>query len=181
LTVAVTYQEQELVALLKAKDEQAFNYLYGNYSGALYNIVLQVIPDTQLAGDVLQEAFVNIWKKIGTYDAAKGRLFTWMLNVTRNLAIDMVRSKGYQNSQKNRELPSAEQFDQMGAVTQPGVDNVGLKKAVAQLKQEQRILVDLAYFKGYTHEEIARMEQIPLGTVKTRIRNALIQLRQYLS
>ncbi len=181
MTVTVTYQEQDLVALLKAKDDQAFNYLYGNYSGALYHIVLQIIPDTQTAGDVLQEAFVNIWKKIETYDPTKGRLFTWMLNVTRNLAIDMLRSKNYQNSQKNRELPSAEQFGRTGAVMQPGVDNLGLKKAVSQLKPEQRVLVDLAYFKGYTHEEIAKMEQIPLGTVKTRIRNALIQLRQYLS
>lgn len=181
MTVTVTYQEQDLVALLKAKDDHAFSYLYGNYSGALYNIVLQIIPDTQTAGDVLQEAFVNIWKKIESYDASKGRLFTWMLNVTRNLAIDMVRSKNYQNSQKNRELPSAEQFGQTGAVVQPSVDNLGLKKAVSQLRPEQRVLVDLAYFKGYTHEEIAKMEQIPLGTVKTRIRNALIQLRQYLS
>jgi RNA polymerase sigma factor (sigma-70 family) len=182
LTVAVTYQEQELVALLKAKNEPAFNYLYGNYSGALYNIVLQIIPDTQIASDVLQEAFVNIWKKIESYDAAKGRLFTWMLNVTRNMAIDMVRSKSYQNSQKNKEFPMAEQLETPGgAVVQPGLDNIGLKKAVYQLKPEQRVLVDLAYFKGYTHEEIAQMEQIPLGTVKTRIRNALTQLRQYLS
>lgn len=181
MTVAVTYQEQELIALLKAKNEQAFNYLYGNYSAALYNIVLQIIPDAQIAGDVLQEAFVNIWKKIEHYDAAKGRLFTWMLNVTRNLAIDMLRSKNYQNSQKNRELDSFQHLEQMELVTQPGMDNLGLKKAVAQLNPEQRVLVDLAYFKGYTHEEIAKIEQIPLGTVKTRIRNALIQLRQYLS
>jgi RNA polymerase sigma factor (sigma-70 family) len=181
LTVAVTYHEQELIALLKAKNEQAFNYLYGNYSGALYNIVLQIIPDAQIAGDVLQEAFVNIWKKIEYYDDAKGRLFTWMLNVTRNLAIDMLRSKNYQNSQKNRALHSFEDIAQAGLITQQGMDNLGLKKAVAQLKPEQRVLVDLAYFKGYTHEEIAKIEQIPLGTVKTRIRNALIQLRQYLS
>jgi RNA polymerase sigma factor (sigma-70 family) len=181
LTFAVTYKEQELIALLKAKNEQAFSYLYGNYSGALYNIVLQIIPDAQVAGDVLQEAFVNIWRKIESYDATKGRLFTWMLNVTRNMAIDMLRSKGYQNSQKNQELSMSENFEQSGVTMQSWSDNLGLKKAVAQLKPEHRVLVDLAYFKGYTHEEIAKIEAIPLGTVKTRIRNALIQLRQYLS
>jgi RNA polymerase sigma-70 factor (ECF subfamily) len=96
---------------LKAKDEQSFSYLYDNYSGALYSIVLQILPDKELANDVLQEVFVNIWRKIDTYDNTKGRLFTWMLNVARNLAIDMVRSKAYQNSQKNQDLPDSVYFD----------------------------------------------------------------------
>ena len=98
----VTYNEQELVLSLKARDQQSFSYLYDNYAGALYSIVLQVVPDKELASDVLQDVFVNIWRKIESYDPTKGRLFTWMLNVARNLAIDMVRSKAYQNSQKNR-------------------------------------------------------------------------------
>ena len=176
----VTYNEQELVLSLKARDQQSFSYLYDNYAGALYSIVLQVVPDRELASDVLQEVFVNIWRKIESYDAGKGRLFTWMLNVARNLAIDMVRSKSYQNSQKNQGMPENDYFDKAGGTTQLSVDNIGLKKVVGKLKTEHRVLIDLAYFKGYTHEEIAEMEQLPLGTVKTRIRSALIQLREYL-
>jgi len=180
LNNTVTYNEQELVLSLKAKDQQSFSYLYDNYSGALYSIVLQVVPDKEMANDVLQEVFVNIWRKIESYDPSRGRLFTWMLNVARNLAIDMVRSKGYQNSQKNQSLPENDYFDKAGLATQLSVDNIGLKKIVDKLKPEHRVLIDLAYFKGYTHEEIAEIESLPLGTVKTRIRNALIQLRDYI-
>ena len=177
----VTYNEQELVLSLKAKDQQSFGYLYDNYSGALYSIVLQVVPDRELANDVLQEVFVNIWRKIESYDPGKGRLFTWMLNVARNLAIDMVRSKAYQNSQKNQGMPEGDFFDKGGASTQLSVDNIGLKRVVDKLKAEHRVLIDLAYFKGYTHEEIAEIESLPLGTVKTRIRSALTQLRAHLT
>jgi RNA polymerase sigma factor (sigma-70 family) len=180
LNNTVTYNEQELVSSLKAKDPQSFSYLYDNYSGALYTIVLQVVSDKELASDVLQEVFVNIWRKIESYDPTKGRLFTWMLNVARNLAIDMVRSKAYQNSQKNQVMPGSEFFDKGGSTTQLSVDNIGLKKVVNKLKSEHRVLIDLAYFKGYTHEEIAEIESLPLGTVKTRIRSALTQLREYL-
>ena len=177
----VTYSEQELVTFLQKRDEQYFSYLYDHYSGALYSIVLQIVPDTELASDVLQEAFVNIWRKIESYDPTKGRLFTWMLNVARNLAIDTLRSKAYQNSRKNQELPDNVYFDKNGSSTQLNVDSIGLKKAVQQLKNEHRVLIDLAYFKGYTHEEIAEIESLPLGTVKTRIRSALTQLRAYLN
>jgi len=168
------------VLSLKARDQQSFSFLYDNYSGALYSIVLQVVADKELASDVLQEVFVNIWRKIESYDSTKGRLFTWMLNVARNLAIDMVRSKAYQNSQKNQGIPGNDFFDKAGNSTQLSFDNIGLKKVVNKLKTEHRVLIDLAYFKGYTHEEIAELESLPLGTVKTRIRSALIQLREYL-
>lgn len=177
---SVTYNEQELVLSLKAKDQQSFGYLYDNYSGALFTIVQQVVVDKELASDVLQEVFINIWRKIESYDSSKGRLFTWMLNVARNLAIDMVRSKAYQNSQKNQVMPESDFFDKNGATTHQSVDNIGLRKIVYKLKAEHRVLIDLAYFKGYTHEEIAEIESLPLGTVKTRIRSALIQLREHL-
>lgn len=165
---------------LKERDRKAFSYLYDNYAGALHNIILQVVSEQELANDVLQEVFINIWKKIESYDVTKGRLFTWMLNVARNAAIDMVRSKSYQNNLKNRELPEFFEANIGGHVTQINIDNIGLKKILSKLKEEHRTLIDLAYFKGYTHEEIAEIEEIPLGTVKTRIRTALIQLRTYL-
>jgi RNA polymerase sigma factor (sigma-70 family) len=169
------YSEQELVALLQQRNEQAFSYLYDNYSGALYGIVNSIVINKESANDVLQNVFVNIWKKIESYDSSKGRLFTWMLNIARNAAIDEVRSKGYNDAQKNQSLN--ENVDIPGAITGPSVDDVGLKKVVMKLKEEMRILVDMSYFQGFTHEEISKALNIPLGTVKTRIRSALIQLR----
>ena len=165
---------------LKERNNQAFGFLYDNYAGALYSIIRQIITgNDELAGDVLQEVFINIWRKIETYDQTKGRLFTWMLNIARNASIDTLRSKSYQNSQKNQELPD-NVYKMANQTTQLNVDNIGLKKVLEKLKPEHRVLVELAYFKGFTHEEIAEMMAIPLGTVKTRIRNALLQLREYL-
>ena len=177
----ITYTEQELVAALKERNNQAFAFLYDHYAGALYSIIRQIITDnSELAGDVLQEVFINIWRKIESYDQTKGRLFTWMLNIARNASIDTLRSKSYQNSQKNQELPENVYKGASNQTTQQNVDNIGLKKVLEKLKPEHRVLVELAYFKGFTHEEIAEMMTIPLGTVKTRIRNALLQLREYL-
>jgi RNA polymerase sigma factor (sigma-70 family) len=173
-----TYNEQELIIALKAKDDQAFSYLYDHYSGSLYSIILQIVKMPETANDVLQEVFVNIWRKIDSYDPVRGRLFTWMLNISRNASIDMLRSKNYQNSQKNQEITDNVYGNDQ--VTQTNIDSIGLTKFLGKLRPEQRVLIELAYFKGYTHDEIAQIEDIPLGTVKTRIRNALLQLREYL-
>ncbi len=163
---------------LKTRNNQAFEYLYDHYSGSLYGIILQIVQNSTFANDVMQEVFVNIWRKIETYDPAKGRLFTWMLNISRNASIDLLRSRNYQNSQKNQELTdSVYGSDQ---VTQTSTDSIGLTKFLVKLRPDHRVLIELAYFKGYTHEEIAKIQDIPLGTVKTRIRNALLQLREYL-
>lgn len=172
-----TYSEQELVSLLQERDQKAFGYLYDHYSGALYGIVNSIVPDKETANDVLQNIFVNIWKKIGSYDATKGRLFTWMLNIARNAAIDEVRSRSYRDTQKNQAFPDNVDSSVPGAVTGPTIGDAGLRKVLTQLKEEMRVLIDLSYFQGFTHEEIARIQGIPLGTVKTRIRTALIQLR----
>ena len=165
---------------MKNKDQQAFAHLYDSYSGAIYSIILQIVNDEELANDILQEVFINIWRKIDMYDAEKGRLFTWMLNIARNASIDMLRSRGYRNSRKNQSIQDNVDITGPAGVEQMSVDSIGLKKVLEKLKPEQRVLIDLSYFKGYTHEEIARQENIPLGTVKTRIRNALIQLREIL-
>jgi RNA polymerase sigma-70 factor (ECF subfamily) len=181
LGIPTTYTEQQLVLALKERNNQAFAFLYDNYAGALYSIIKQIITDNnELASDVLQEVFINIWRKIESYDQTKGRLFTWMLNIARNASIDTLRSKSYQNSQKNQELPDNVYKGGTNQTTQQNVDNIGLKKVLEKLKPEHRVLVELAYFKGFTHEESADMMAIPLGTVKTRIRNALLQLREYL-
>ena len=174
-----TYNEQELIIALKAKDEKAFSYLYDHYSDSLYSIILQIVKRPETACDVLQEVFLNIWRKIESYDPIKGRLFTWMLNISRNASIDMLRSKNYLNSRKNQEITDTVYANDQ-ATTQTNIDSIGLSKYLGKLRPEQRVLVELAYFKGYTHDEIAQIENIPIGTVKTRIRNALLQLREYL-
>lgn len=172
-----TYTETELVTYLKERRQDAFNYLYDRYSGALYSVILNIVPDKDLASDVLQEVFIKIWRQIGTFDDNKGRLFTWMLNIARNAGIDAVRSKGYQKSKQNREL-TENVYDTGGGSTQTNTDAIGLKKIVYTLKEEYRVLLELSYFQGFTQDEISKMLQIPLGTVKTRMRNALIQLKQ---
>jgi RNA polymerase sigma factor, sigma-70 family len=173
-----TYNEQELIAALKARDDRAFSYLYDQYSGSLYSIILQIIKSPETARDILQEVFINIWRKIESYDPVKGRLFTWMLNISHNASIDVLRSKSYQNSQKNQEITDTVYGNDH--VAKISIDSIGLTKFLGKLRPEQRVLIELAYFKGYTHDEIAQIEDIPLGTVKTRIRNALLQLREYL-
>jgi RNA polymerase sigma-70 factor (ECF subfamily) len=180
LGTATTYTEQELISLLKSRDNRAFGYLYDNYSAALFGIIMQIVGDMELANDVLQEVFVNVWRKVESYDSSKGRLFTWMLNIARNASIDILRSKSYQNSQKNQSISDSLDNKSSSQSLPVNIDNIGLKKVVSNLKKEHRVLIELAYFQGYTHEEIADIEDIPLGTVKTRIRGALIQLRELL-
>ena len=176
MEVVKKYSEPELVQLLQQRSRSIFSYLYDNYSGALYSVILNVVNEEELANDVLQEVFVKIWKQIDSYDSSKGRLFTWMLNIARNASIDMIRSKGFQNSRQNREL--SEDVYSAGGTSEIKTDQIGLRKLVYSLKEEYRVLVELSYFQGFTQDEIAKMLNIPLGTVKTRLRTALIQLRE---
>ena len=176
MTSNTTYGEAELVALLQQRNNQAFTYLYDNYSGALFGVISQIIANKETANDVLQEVFINIWRKIETYDLSKGRLFTWMMNIARNASIDKIRSKSWQNDLKNQSMPEDVNTLENQSV-RLNTDNVGIKKVLGKLKEEQRTLIELSYFQGYTHEEIAKGLNIPLGTVKTRIRSALLQLR----
>jgi RNA polymerase sigma-70 factor (ECF subfamily) len=169
------YTEHELINDLKSRSNAAFSYLYDNYSGALFSVIGNIIPDRDIAGDVLQEVYVNIYRKIETYDPDKSRLYTWMLNIARNEAIDTIRSKGYRNNLQNREVTESV-YEQAGSIQQ-NVDKIGLRKLLERIKPEYRDLIDLSYFKGLTQEEISQQQGIPLGTVKTRLRAALSQLR----
>lgn len=166
--------------LLKNRDQQAFSYLYDHYAAALNGVIYRMVENTELAEDILQEAFVKIWNNFASYDTGKGRLFTWMLNIARNLTIDTLRSKGYKKQAKISgdensvgniagETKPAERFDAMG-----------IRNQLVNLKPEQRTLIDLAYFNGYTQDEIAKITGIPLGTVKTRMRAAILELRKML-
>ena len=171
-----TYTEAELVSLLKQRDRSAFDHLYENYSGALYAVICNIVTDKESGNDILQEVFVKIWRQVAQYDESKGRLFTWMLNIARNASIDHVRSRQFKNSRQNLELTDAV-YDQGDGATF-NTDQIGLAKTVAKLPDDYRKLVELAYFKGYTQEEISNLLNVPLGTVKTRLRKALIDLRK---
>ena len=172
------YNEQELVEALKSHKNEAYKYLYINYRGSLYNVVIQIIPDTETANDVLQEVFITVWKNIDKYDKEKGRLYTWLLNVTRNTAINKTRSKIYKSSLKNDSISNyVNELDKKNVFHQ-NINHIGLRKEVSRLKDELKAVLELSYFNGFTQEEIAKMLNIPLGTVKTRLRNAVIELRK---
>lgn len=162
--------------MLKQRQEAAFNYLYDHYSGSLYSVIINIVTDRELSNDLLQEVFIKIWRQIETYDHAKGRLFTWMLNVARNASIDAIRSKSFQQNLQNREL--TDNMNEAGGSMQINTDKIGLRRIVHQLKDDYKVLVELSYFEGYTQDEISKMLNVPLGTVKTRLRMALIQLKQ---
>lgn len=180
LGATLTYTEVELIQGLMARDEKIFTYLYDHYSPALYGVALKVVGEETAAGDILQEVFVKIWRNIDRYDASKGRLFTWMLNITRNTAIDSLRSKNHKLEQRVQDVNSVALMYEPQLAVHLSVDHLGLTKVIERLQKDQRIIIDMAYFKGHTQEEIAKTLEIPLGTVKTRMRNAIIQLRTLL-
>jgi RNA polymerase sigma factor (sigma-70 family) len=167
-----------LVTALQEKDRKAFSYLYDNYSGALYGIVLKIVHDEDDANDVLQEAFVNIWKNIESYDSKKGgSLFTWMLNITRNKAIDRFRQKN-RIAENQKGLAYVSISNEVANNTGINIDKIGVNELVAKIKPEYKELIDLHYYKGLTHQEITELTNLPLGTVKTRIRSAMTELKQ---
>ena len=171
--------EETLVELLNQQNTKAFGILYDNYSAALYGIILRIVDTQEIAEDVLQESFVKIWKNFSQYDPAKGKLFTWMVNLTRNLAIDKVRSKEYSKSTKNQSIDNLVSFVDFKSNTSQNPDLIGLKKLVESLDPEQKKIIDLLYFGGFTQAEVSDKLNIPLGTVKTRARMAILNLRKF--
>jgi len=176
----VKYTEEELVHLLGLKDQQAFSYLYDNYAPALNAVIYRMVEDQALSEDILQEAFVKIWNNFNSYDKIKGRLFTWMVNITRNLTIDTMRSKGYKKQNKISGDENSVNNLQDGSSGIEKFDSMGVSKQLINLKPDQRLIIDLAYFKGYTQDEISKHLDIPLGTVKTKMRTAILELRKNL-
>ena len=173
--------QEELLPLLLRKEERAFTQLYDMYSKSLFSIITNLINDREEAEDVLQEVFVKIWKNIETYNQSKGRLYTWMLNIARNTTIDKLRSKGFNNSQKNLSSDNfVNLFDDTNKLVDK-VDTIGLQDFVKRLKPKCIQIIDLLFFKGYTQQEASDELAIPLGTVKTHNRNCINDLRNYLN
>jgi len=173
--------EADLVALLQRRDQRGFALLYDNYSAALYGIILKIVRTEEVAADVMQDAFVKIWRNIDSYHAGKGSLFTWILNVARNTAIDKIRSQDFQQATQNQSLDSFVGIVEQENPVDMQVDAIGLRRVVAGLRPEHRTLIELIYFQGYTQAEVSEELDIPLGTVKTRIKTALTQLRSLIT
>lgn len=171
--------EEELVYLLKIRDTAGLEYLYDHYSKALYNIIYQVLQNEEYTEDVLQETYIKIWNSFDMFDTTKGRLYTWMSNIARNMAIDKVRSKEFRNQNQNQDIENHVSGIDVRMSNKLNPDTLGVKSLVDNLKPEQKRLIELIYFNGFTHAEVAEHLDMPLGTVKTRVRAAIIELRKY--
>lgn len=168
---------EELVANFRNKDDKAFEKLYAMYSDNICGVINSIVKNTDIAQEICQDVFMKAWKNSESYDASKGRFFTWMLNIARNAAIDEVRSKSHKNSKQNLSsdffVNVLEDKDDLNSQ----VDSIGIKNLLSNLKEKCIQIIDLLYFKGYTQKEAAEELAIPIGTVKTRNRSCIAQIR----
>jgi len=171
------YSESELIGRLLTQDRHAFNYLYTNYSAALHGVVLKIVVKEEPAQDLLQEIFIKIWANINRYDSEKGRFFTWMLNIARNSSIDYLRG------QRNdiQDLDSSIHWIESNQTVFGEIEHNELRELVSRLSYEQKNLIEMVYWGGYTQIEAANRLKLPLGTVKTRLRLAIKNLRLHLA
>jgi RNA polymerase sigma-70 factor (ECF subfamily) len=170
-------EEPALIKRLQSKDVLALNYLYNSYSKALFGVLLRIVDSEEQAEEVLQDVFLKIWDKIETYDPEKGRLYTWMVNISRNMAIDKLRSKENSKQKKTDSIDNNVYSFAREKYVETVTDHIGISKVLDQLSVDQRQVIDLVYFQGFTHSQVADDFNIPLGTVKTRIKAAMTKLR----
>lgn len=170
-----TRDERALIARIRAGDESAMSELYDGYSGIVYGVALRVLGDTSAAEDVLQEVFLQLWRNPQAFDADRGRLAPWLAVIARNRAIDLLRKRPFEDDIS--ELPIAAKVNlEDESARRLAVEKV--RGVLAGLPQEQRKSLEMAFFEGMTHSEIAGKTGEPLGTVKTRIRTGLLTLRK---
>lgn len=169
----VVQTETNLVRDLQAKRSSAYKDLYDSYSPALFGVLLRMVKDRDQAEDLLQDTFIRVWSNIHRYDASQGRLFTWLINIARNLALDDLRA------QKVRAVAATYISERSDGITSPTFKGGMLYQTLtANLEPKYRQIVDLLYFRDYKLQEVADELKIPLGTVKTRYRMALQQLKR---
>ena len=174
-TAAIPTEDAELLAGLERGEDRAMATLYDRYSRIVYSVALRVLRDPAAAEDILQEIFMQMWRNPQSFVAARGSLGGWLSVVARNRSIDTLRRK--RPSEQVEELALASPFD----LADDSERNLLMEKAraaVVLLPAEQRKTLEMAFFDGLTHSEIAEMTGDPLGTVKTRIRSALLTLRK---
>ena len=144
----------------------------------MQGVIFKIVQDLETSEDLLQDAFVKIWQNFDSYDESKGRIYTWMLNIARNLAIDKVRSPKFAAGKKIQDIEDSVNRIDVSHQVKYEPDHIGMDQVVGKLKPEHRDVIDLVYYLGYSQSEAAEKLDIPLGTVKTRIRSAMIELRK---
>jgi RNA polymerase sigma-70 factor (ECF subfamily) len=162
--------------MVKSKSEKGFNILYNNYCGAIYGILMRFVLRRDVADDLLQDIFLKIWKNIDCFDPEKGTLFTWMLNIARNQAIDYLRSSCHRKQllHVNNDLFSLHKdYIASNDSNSNLIELKDIKSKVLKLDSKYADVIDLIFFYGCTHEQTARIMKLPLGTVKTRARKGL--------
>jgi len=168
---------ETLVEKFKQKDEKAFESLYNMYSDSMHGVIYNIVRNHDIAEEVMQDVFIKAWHKADTYNSEKGRFFTWILNIARNAAIDKTRSKNFKNSKQNLNsdffVDILETSDNLDHKT----DAIGIKKFVSKLAEKCKSVIELLYFKGYTQSEASEALEMPIGTIKTRNRNCIKELR----
>jgi RNA polymerase sigma-70 factor (ECF subfamily) len=176
--------DEFLVTALDARDTRALEALYDRYGDYVYSICLRMVRDAQLAEDLTQEVFLRLWRRPDLFDSTRGRFLTWLLSVARNRSIDERRSRGRRFKHENPPSLASEELLASASTDDDGTDpavasdeRVVIQKALRLLPPDQRVAIQLAYFGGYTQQEIAKGLNQPLGTIKTRIRLGLQKLR----
>ena len=177
--------DRALVARVVEGDEAAFSSLYRRLAPGLFSMVYEILHDQKEAEDVLQEAFVQVWKKAALYDPQRSSLFSWAVMISRNKAIDRVRARGRRLRTVEAAAAEAtavppEHSEQADELLAHGEEKRRIRGALAQLPEPQRDAIDLAFFRGLTQTEIAAKLSVPLGTIKARIRRGLLALRDVL-
>jgi RNA polymerase sigma-70 factor (ECF subfamily) len=176
--------DAQLLARIAAGDEVAFGALYDRFSTGLFSFVIKMTRDEKEAEDVLQEGFAHIWRRAATYDPTRSSPFTWAVMIFRNKAIDRLRVR--QRLDRTLEKATVEfshfpEADEAAAGEAERRDQgAQVRSALTQIPAEQKQAVELAFFSGLTHEQIAEKIGAPLGTVKARIRRGLLKLRDFL-
>ncbi|MFW6075334.1 MAG: RNA polymerase sigma factor [Chloroflexota bacterium] len=175
--------DASLVTRLKERDEEALSQLYDRHATTVYSVAMSILRDPGLAEDVTHDAFITLWSQPDRYDPSLGRFAPWFYRVARNRSIDIIRRHGREVIPEEPVL-----FDLSLSDSNPGPDESTLlsaeaelvREAVRQLPSAQRELIELAYFTGMTQAEMSDRLDIPLGTVKTRIRTGMRRLRSLL-
>ena len=164
-----------LISAIRSSDEHAMAQLYDRYSSIVYSVALRVLADTAAAEDVLQEVFMQLWRSPGLFDSSRGNLAPWLAVISRNRAIDTLRKRKPESDIADVVL-SVEPDLAGDAERSRAMEKV--RSALAQMPPAQRSALEMAYFEGLTHTEIASKTGEPLGTIKTRIRGGLLALRK---
>lgn len=170
----------QLLNRFKQKDVLAFEQLYEMYYKNILGVVFNIVRDNDIAEEVTQDVFMKAWNNATSYNAEKGRFFTWILNIARNAAIDKTRCKDFNKKSKNLNAEIFVDILQDNVNLDSRTNTIGIKEFVNKLADTCKKLIELLYFKGYTQKEASESLEVPLGTVKTRNRNCLTNLRKML-